>query len=95
MSPMTLLLLIFFTDPSHFSCQSSSRPIGANLPALGLSNKAVFESDIERLENEELLNQQSYTHPSATPSSLTETMERPPFEEHLLQHTLWPEIYKL
>ncbi|CAG8580109.1 9871_t:CDS:10 [Paraglomus occultum] len=84
------------TNSLSTSKDASSRPIGANLPALGLSNKAVFESDIAKLgENEEFLNGQSYAHPSATPSSLTEAMERPPFEEHLLQHTLWPEIYKL
>ena len=38
---------------------------------------------------------QSYAHSSATPTSLMEVMTHPPFEEHLLQHTLWPEVEKL
>ncbi|KAI8071807.1 WD40-repeat-containing domain protein [Gongronella butleri] len=77
--------------------ESSSRPVGANLPALGLSNKAVFDTDIEAMQaadgNHATL--QSYAHASATPTSLTETMAQPPFEEHLIQHTLWPEMEKL
>ncbi|OAD68764.1 hypothetical protein PHYBLDRAFT_117063 [Phycomyces blakesleeanus NRRL 1555(-)] len=74
-----------------------SRPIGANLPALGLSNKAVFEGDIETMVNSEENHAtlQSYAQSSSTPTSLLETMVHPPFEEHLLQHTLWPEIEKL
>ncbi|KAF9199367.1 Elongator subunit elp2 [Haplosporangium sp. Z 27] len=77
----------------------SSRPVGANLPALGLSNKAIFENDIaamvEAQETEEYLSQQAYVSTGATPTSLTETLTHPPFEEHLLQHTLWPEVEKL
>ncbi|KAG0347830.1 Elongator subunit elp2 [Podila humilis] len=77
----------------------SSRPVGANLPALGLSNKAVFEGDIasmvEAQESEGYLSQQAFVSTGATPTSLVETMTQPPFEEHLLQHTLWPEVEKL
>ncbi|KAI1308453.1 Elongator subunit elp2 [Mortierella claussenii] len=77
----------------------SSRPVGANLPALGLSNKAVFENDIEAMkeaqETEDYLSQQAFVSTGATPTSLVETMSHPPFEEHLLQHTLWPEVEKL
>ncbi|KAG0270718.1 Elongator subunit elp2, partial [Linnemannia exigua] len=79
--------------------EESSRPVGANLPALGLSNKAVFENDIasmvEAQESEEYLSQQAFVSTGATPTSLVETMSQPPFEEHLLQHTLWPEVEKL
>jgi elongator complex protein 2 len=69
------------------------------LPALGLSNKAVFQADIKNFEeaaqDEEFLSRQSYSHSSAAPNSLLQTLDKPPFEEHLLQHTLWPEIDKL
>jgi elongator complex protein 2 len=59
-----------------------SRPIGANLPALGLSNKAVFEAQIDR---------DSYAAAPISSSGLT----RPPLEEELLSTTLWPELDKL
>lgn len=71
--------------------------MGANVPALGLSNKAVFESDIAEMQNaeEDHTTLQSYTHNSSTPTALAQVLDYPPFEEHLLQHTLWPEVEKL
>ncbi|KAF9904866.1 Elongator subunit elp2 [Lobosporangium transversale] len=91
--------LAYLTANDSLLGDESSRPVGANLPALGLSNKAVFENDIasmvEAQESEEYLSQQSFVSTGATPTSLVETMTHPPFEEHLLQHTLWPEVEKL
>ncbi|KAG0206406.1 Elongator subunit elp2 [Mortierella sp. GBA30] len=87
------------TGDTSLLADESSRPVGANLPALGLSNKAVFENDIasmvEAQESEDYLSQQAFVSTGATPTSLVETMTQPPFEEHLLQHTLWPEVEKL
>lgn len=67
------------------------------MPALGLSNKAVFEGEIEEMANaeEDHTALQSFAHSSSTPTGFTEIMQHPPFEEHLLQHTLWPEVEKL
>uniref|UniRef100_A0A672IEB8 Elongator complex protein 2 n=1 Tax=Salarias fasciatus TaxID=181472 RepID=A0A672IEB8_SALFA len=73
----------------------ASLPEGASTPALGLSNKAVFQGDLapKTDEGEERFNsasdqyQESYFHPL----NLTE----PPPEDHLLQNTLWPEVQKL
>ncbi|MCJ8746241.1 hypothetical protein PDJAM_G00139520 [Pangasius djambal] len=71
-------------------------PEGASTPALGLSNKAVFQGDLTiqstQEEGEDFNSvsdqyKQSYFHPL----SLTE----PPPEDHLLQNTLWPEVQKL
>ncbi|KAG0007077.1 Elongator subunit elp2 [Modicella reniformis] len=91
--------LAYLTGKDAILADESSRPVGANLPALGLSNKAVFENDItamvEAQETEEYLSQQAFVSTGATPTSLIETMTQPPFEEHLLQHTLWPEVEKL
>ncbi|CAJ0854849.1 20811_t:CDS:2, partial [Entrophospora sp. SA101] len=61
---------------------SSMQPVGANLPALGLSNKAIFQSDIEKLseiaEPEEFLSRQNYLHSSSAPNSLMQTLNHPP-----------------
>lgn len=65
------------------------------MPALGLSNKAVFEGDmaVQPDEDEESFNTISNQYPEVyfQPLILTE----PPPEDHLLQNTLWPEIQKL
>uniref|UniRef100_A0A8B9T7R2 Elongator complex protein 2 n=1 Tax=Anas platyrhynchos TaxID=8839 RepID=A0A8B9T7R2_ANAPL len=74
---------------------SSELPEGATVPALGLSNKAVFEGDMpaQPAEDEETFNTISNQYPEIyfQPLILTE----PPPEDHLLQNTLWPEIQKL
>ncbi|RIB23244.1 WD40-repeat-containing domain protein [Gigaspora rosea] len=81
------------------SGELESRPLGANLPPLGLSNKAIFNYDVEKLstpseDDELLIRRQTFTETLTTPSSL-KILEKPPFEEQLLQNTLWPEIDKL
>jgi elongator complex protein 2 len=68
------------------------RPVGANVPALGLSNKAVFESEGPSASLDSRLN--AYTAGELT-ATTTKVLDTPPFEEHLMQHTLWPEVQKL
>ncbi|KAL0961908.1 hypothetical protein UPYG_G00333230 [Umbra pygmaea] len=71
-------------------------PEGASTPALGLSNKAVFQGDLAATANEKEGTgfnsvsdqyQESYFH--------SITLNEPPPEDHLLQNTLWPEVQKL
>lgn len=71
-------------------------PIGANTPALGLSNKAVFQDDTKNAHEAQLaFSRQSYLSTASTPTSLEEVLASPPTDEHLHQHTLWPEVDKL
>ncbi|KAJ7395086.1 elongator complex protein 2 [Pitangus sulphuratus] len=89
---------------------SSDLPEGATVPALGLSNKAVFEGDmaLQPAEDEESFNTISNQYPEIyfQPLVLTDYLVtnsnvlykcflEPPAEDHLLQNTLWPEIQKL
>ncbi|KAM7373068.1 hypothetical protein PAMP_007950 [Pampus punctatissimus] len=77
------------------SSDCANLPEGASTPALGLSNKAVFQDDLvsKNKKDDEQFNkvsdqyQESYFHLL----NLTE----PPPEDHLLQNTLWPEVQKL
>ncbi|XP_034016686.1 elongator complex protein 2 [Thalassophryne amazonica] len=77
------------------SSDSVNLPEGASTPALGLSNKAVFQGDLVPRTNEEEEQfssisdqyQESYFHPVH--------MTEPPPEDHLLQNTLWLEVQKL
>jgi elongator complex protein 2 len=57
----------------------SKRPVGANVPALGLSNKAVFTD----------------TDQDLVASVPADNLTHPPFEEYLIQNTLWPEVEKM
>nr|XP_033785479.1 elongator complex protein 2 isoform X2 [Geotrypetes seraphini] len=70
-------------------------PEGATVPALGLSNKAVFQGDLstQSVDEEYKFSSPSdqYSQVYFQPVNLTE----PPTEDHLLQNTLWPEVQKL
>ncbi|XP_052803085.1 elongator complex protein 2-like [Mya arenaria] len=78
----------------HESEDAKNRPVGASVPALGLSNKAIFSEGVTNLmEDLEIKpgNNEQYTDNVFTSVSL----KAPPSEEHLLQNTLWPEVQKL
>ncbi|KAM4704588.1 elongator complex protein 2 [Rhinophrynus dorsalis] len=75
--------------------EDTNLPEGATVPALGLSNKAVFQGELvtQPVQEEEKFNSVSdqYSQLYFQPLNLTE----PPTEDHLLQNTLWPEVQKL
>ncbi|KAJ3403070.1 Elongator subunit elp2, partial [Chytridiales sp. JEL 0842] len=60
------------------------RPIGASIPALGLSNKAILPG----APADENVN-------VAFKQLVPNVISRPPYEQYLIQHTLWPELNKL
>jgi len=74
-------------------------PLGASMPALGLSNKAVFQSDLDSWKGDTSGKNQpmkASAFASEDPAPFTPiAISRPPPEEILLQNTLWPETYKL
>ncbi|ORX71254.1 WD40 repeat-like protein [Linderina pennispora] len=91
---------------SHPSIEASeqerSLPVGASLPLLGLSNKAVEEDQVkaaqqvaqgEAEERGEFETRQ--THVTAQAAASLQQYTGVPTEEQLLQHTLWPEQDKL
>lgn len=77
--------LIQTSEASINDSQDKDVAFGAAVPALGLSNKAIYSSEaaIEG-DGPDLA-------PTAQPASMTER----PLEEHLQQSSLWPEIYKV
>ena len=64
----------------------------ANIPVLGLSNKAVSAvgDDEKTVEGE-----QEATDPAFEPPKPILDLTHPPLEDHLARHTLWPEREKL
>ncbi|TVY73321.1 Elongator complex protein [Lachnellula suecica] len=72
-------------------------PDAANMPVLGLSNKAI--EAVADGEEVEVVNGNSKHRDAVDPASIvhksTLDLDQPPPEEHLSRHTLWPEIEKL
>jgi elongator complex protein 2 len=70
-------------------------PDAANMPVLGLSNKAIEavadDQELPEVNNNdrEAIGLASIVHKS------TLSLHHPPLEDHLSRHTLWPEIEKL
>ena len=70
-------------------------PDAANMPVLGLSNKAI-----EAVENDQELpegnsNDREAVDIASIVYKSTLSLHHPPLEDHLSRHTLWPEIEKL
>jgi elongator complex protein 2 len=69
--------------------------LGATLPALGLSNKAIVQEEEQEASLDES-NDQGYSEGADfAPTSAPSVVFAPPLEEHLSQNTLWPETHKL
>ncbi|XP_041365470.1 elongator complex protein 2-like isoform X2 [Gigantopelta aegis] len=73
---------------------TQSLPEGASVPALGLSNKAVFQGVKPDL-GEDLKMSVHANSQYEVPYFKTVSVQAPPTEENLLQNTLWPETQKL
>ncbi|XP_038045123.1 elongator complex protein 2-like [Patiria miniata] len=73
--------------------KKSDIPEGASVPALGLSNKAVFQGGAGMPTSDREISHPSEMYPEIYFNPLE--LAGPPTEEHLLQNTLWPETQKL
>lgn len=75
-------------------------PDAANMPVLGLSNKAIetvgddedISSGYHGINNS---NDRDAIDPASIVHKSTLDLDHPPLEEHLSRHTLWPEVEKL
>lgn len=75
--------------------RGSELPDAANIPVLGLSNKAIQAVDdsvpIEDGDDDE----REAIDPASVVRKSTLDFSHPPFEDHLARHLLWPETEKL
>ncbi|KAL5450199.1 hypothetical protein PMIN07_005122 [Paraphaeosphaeria minitans] len=76
---------------------SADRPDAANIPVLGLSNKAIQAVDeSEAPENgDDDGDDREAVDPASIVKRSTLEFDHPPFEDHLARHLLWPETEKL
>jgi elongator complex protein 2 len=73
------------------------RAFGASIPALGLSNKAVFEGEASTKGEAKEGKSDGFPEGGSdfVPECAPSVSSGRPLEEHLAQNTLWPEIHKL
>ncbi|KAL4524822.1 hypothetical protein Ndes2526A_g06926 [Nannochloris sp. 'desiccata'] len=92
--------------PSQGTLAPSTPAYGASLPALGLSNKAIYTAEDASGGGgggnvsgsaEPGLGEGGYNEygPDVAPNAAPNAIAGPPLEEHLAGSTLWPEIHKL
>eukprot|EP00249_Psilotum_nudum_P012407 c23766_g1_i3 orf=377-2911(+) len=67
------------------------KALGANMSALGLSQKPIYMQGVQNTGAAQTSIQSLETIPAALPRMLT----APPLDEHLAWNTLWPETHKL
>lgn len=76
-----------------------SMPDAANVPVLGLSNKAIDDdappTDLATTDPDALPASVPEESGAAPSSGLLDRLNHPPLEDHLCRHTLWPEHEKL
>lgn len=97
-SPRAFLDTLLASQGFNIDVKYKGNALGAKLPALGLSNKAIIEEreDEAHQPDEAGVGPDGYD-PGAdlAPTSAPAAVSGPPLEEHLSQNTLWPEIQKL
>jgi elongator complex protein 2 len=77
------------------SSDTTNLPDAANIPVLGLSNKAIqaVDEDVAAENGDE--DEREAVDPSSVIKKSTLDFSHPPFEDHLARHLLWPETEKL
>ena len=79
----------------QIQASNAELPDAANIPVLGLSNKAIQAAKEEEIvasgENED----REAVDPASAAMGSTLEFNHPPFEDHLARHMLWPETEKL
>jgi elongator complex protein 2 len=74
---------------------SDSLPDAANIPVLGLSNKAIQTVGDDETAEEMIEDQQDAADRTLVTHKSTLNLSHPPFEDHLSRDLLWPEREKL
>lgn len=81
----------------HDSPDNNKLPDAANIPVLGLSNKAIASAPDDDPSDAAIENGEDgeATDPASIVRKSTLDLDHPPYEDHLARHTLWPEHEKL
>ncbi|PKI59817.1 hypothetical protein CRG98_019823 [Punica granatum] len=76
-------------------CQTDVQILGANMSALGLSQKPIYVQAPHAREMPERTGTAGLDSLETIPDAVPVVLTEPPIEEQLAWHTLWPESHKL
>ena len=96
--PKTVAQMLHAVAGIGSASQVGDMPDAANMPVLGLSNKATVDIDDEVGRASEAVNPEldrGAIDPATIVRRSALEIDHPPFEESLSRHTLWPETEKL
>lgn len=77
------------------AADEQNMPDAADIPVLGLSNKVVEQAETHLHDDGVGIEEQEPSQPVTTTSDRPYDTDRPPLEDRLARHTLWPEREKL
>jgi elongator complex protein 2 len=77
------------------SKNTDNLPDAANIPVLGLSNKAIQAVGDDEPTEENMEGERNGVDPASIVRKSALEFSQPPFEDHLARHLLWPETEKL
>ena len=77
------------------SKSTDNLPDAANIPVLGLSNKAIQAVGDDEPTEEGMEDERDGVDPTSIVRKSALEFSQPPFEDHLARHLLWPETEKL
>lgn len=86
-TPQSVARLLSRLTPVPLPPSASTLPDAANMPVLGLSNKAI-DTDSPRFPDDQ-------DQATQNPASALDAISHPPYEDSLSRHTLFPETEKL
>lgn len=95
--PKTVARMLYAVAGIGSGGQVEDMPDAANMPVLGLSNKATDDLDDEAAQPEAVNPEadRGAIDPATIVRKSALDIDHPPFEESLSRHTLWPETEKL
>ncbi|KAF2196721.1 WD40 repeat-like protein [Delitschia confertaspora ATCC 74209] len=79
----------------RIEANTDNLPDAANIPVLGLSNKAIQAVGDDEPVQEDETDDRAAVDPASVVRKSTLDFDHPPFEDHLARHLLWPETEKL
>ncbi|XVE92618.1 hypothetical protein REPUB_Repub01dG0113600 [Reevesia pubescens] len=92
-APLSFLKTLHHATSEQFSFPEDLRVLGANMPALGLSQKPIYVNATHEIPDN--VGNDGLDTLESVPDAVPVVLTQPPIEDQLAWHTLWPESHTL